>query len=125
MSDPLSPDRDLVRRALGEVFDPCCADRGVSILDMGVVEDVRVTDGHVDVDVIPTTGWCPFVANMTDAIDTRLRRIDGVRSVGVHVVWEPAWTPDRLSEFARETLAMPLAELEPYRRRRLAATQGA
>jgi metal-sulfur cluster biosynthetic enzyme len=36
-------------------------------------------------------------------------------------VWEPAWTPDRLSESARAKLTMPLEELEPYRVARSAA----
>ena len=36
-------DRPALIDALREVYDPCCADRGISIVDMGVVEDVRVT----------------------------------------------------------------------------------
>jgi len=79
--------RAVVMDALREVYDPCCADRGISIVDMGVVEDVRVDGGHVD----------------------------------VKVVWDPVWTMDRLSESAREKLAMPLEQLEPYRARRSAA----
>ena len=90
-------DRELLLDALRGVYDPCCADRGVSIVDMGVVEDVRLVDGHVEVDLIPTTGWCPFVVNMSTAIPEALCALDGVNTVDVKVVWEPAWTPDRLS----------------------------
>ena len=114
-------ERAVLIDALREVYDPCCADRGVSIIDMGVVEDVRHADGHVEVDLIPTTGWCPFVANMSAAIPEALRAVPGVETVDVKVVWEPAWTPDRLSESARAKLTMPLEELEPYRVRRSAA----
>ena len=57
--------------ALREVYDPCCADRGISIVDMGVVEDVRVDGSHVEVDLVLTTGWCPFVATMSTAIPER------------------------------------------------------
>ena len=112
-------DRAVLIDALRAVYDPCCADRGISIIDMGVVEDVREAGGHVEVDLIPTTGWCPFVANMSAAIPEALRALDGVDSVEVRVVWEPAWTPDRLSESARAKLQMPLEELEPYRLARL------
>jgi metal-sulfur cluster biosynthetic enzyme len=111
--------------ALRDVHDPCCADRGISIVDMGVVEDVHVEGSHVRVDLVPTTGWCPFVANMSGAIPDRLRRLPGVETVDVRVVWEPAWTMDRLSESAREKLELPLDELEPYREQRLAQTGGA
>ena len=83
--------------ALREVHDPCCADRGISIVDMGVVEEVRRHGTHVEVDLVPTTGWCPFVASMSSAIPDRLRRIDGVETVDVRIVWDPVWTMERLS----------------------------
>ena len=114
-------DRAVLIDALRDVYDPCCQDRGVSIVDMGIVEDVRHEAGHVEVDLIPTTGWCPFVANMSTAIPQRLMELPGVDTVDVKLVWEPAWTPDRLSESARAELAMPLEELEPYRQARSAA----
>jgi metal-sulfur cluster biosynthetic enzyme len=120
-----APDHDVLLDALRDVYDPCCADRAISIVDMGVVEDVRVDGTHVEVDLLPTTGWCPFVATMTDAIPDRLRRLDGVDTVDVRVVWEPGWTMDRLSRSARDKLTMPLDELAPYRERRLAQTEGA
>jgi metal-sulfur cluster biosynthetic enzyme len=114
-------DRPALIDALREVYDPCCADRGISIVDMGVVEDVRLEGAHVDVDLVLTTGWCPFVASMSSAIPDRLKRLDGVETVDVTVVWDPVWTMDRLSQDAREKLAMPLEELEPYRAGRSAA----
>jgi metal-sulfur cluster biosynthetic enzyme len=114
-------DRPALIEALREVYDPCCADRGISIVDMGVVEDVRLDGSHVDVDLVLTTGWCPFVASMSSAIPDRLKRLEGVDTVEVKVVWDPVWTMDRLSDQARETLAMPLEELEPYRAGRSAA----
>jgi metal-sulfur cluster biosynthetic enzyme len=120
-----APDRAALIDALRDVYDPCCADRGISIVDMGVVEDVRASGSHVRVDLVPTTGWCPFVTSMSEAIPERLRRLDGVETVDVRVVWEPAWTTDRLSPSAREKLTLPLEELEPLRRRRLAQTKGA
>ena len=121
MSHARAPDRDAIVAALRDVYDPCCADRGVSIVDMGVVEDVRVAGSHVDVDLVLTTGWCPFVASMSSAIPDRLKRLDGVETVDVRVVWDPVWTMDRLSESARAKLALPLEELEEYRAGRSAA----
>jgi metal-sulfur cluster biosynthetic enzyme len=117
----MTVDRPELIDALREVYDPCCADRGISIVDMGVVEDVRVEGSHVAVDLVLTTGWCPFVASMSSAIPDRLRELDGVETVDVRVVWDPVWTMDRLSESARAKLAMPLDELEPYRAGRSAA----
>lgn len=107
--------------ALREVYDPCCADRGINIVDMGVVEAVRRRGTHVEVDLVLTTGWCPFVATMSSAIPDRLTQLDGVETVDVKVVWDPVWTMDRLAPSAREKLEMPLDELEPYRAERSAA----
>jgi metal-sulfur cluster biosynthetic enzyme len=109
--------------ALREVYDPCCADRGISIVDMGVVEDVRQEGSHVDVDLVLTTGWCPFVSSMSTAIPERLTQIDGVETVDVKTVWDPVWTQERLSDSAKAKLAMPLEQLEPYRQRRLAESR--
>ena len=120
MTPPHAPDRERVLDALRDVYDPCCADRGISVVDMGVVEGVHVDGSHVRVDLVLTTGWCPFVASMSDAIPARLRELDGVDSVAVEVVWDPVWTPERLSTEAREKLSMPMQELLPYREQRLA-----
>ena len=125
MTHVRAPDPGAIVDALRDVYDPCCADRGVSIVDMGVVEDVRVDGAHVDVDLVLTSGWCPFVMSMSDAIPERLRRMDGVDTVDVKVVWDPVWTMDRLSESAREKLVLPLDELAPYRERRIAQERGA
>jgi metal-sulfur cluster biosynthetic enzyme len=121
----VTPDRTAIVEALGDVYDPCCADRGISIVDMGVVEDVRVDGGRVEVDLVLTTGWCPFVTTMSTAIPERLRSIAGVEDVDVQVVWDPVWTTERLSEQARAKLSLPLEELLPYRERRLAEQKGA
>ena len=125
MSGSRQADRAELFEALDDVYDPCCADRGISIVDMGVVEEVHVEGSHVRVDLVPTTGWCPFVANMSSAIPDRLKQLDGVETVDVRVVWDPVWTMERLSPSARDKLVMPLEELEPYREQRLARTGGA
>ncbi len=120
-----APTKDRLMEALRDVYDPCCQDRGISIVDMGVVEGVHVEGSRVRVDLILTTGWCPFVVNMSTAIPERLRREEGVEEVDVQVLWDPVWTPDRLSESARAKLILPLEPLLPYRERRLAETKGA
>jgi metal-sulfur cluster biosynthetic enzyme len=126
MTEPRSAaSPDAIVDALRSVYDPCCADRGISIVDMGVVEDVRVIAGHVEVDLVLTTGWCPFVANMSTAIPERLQGLEGVESVDVRVVWDPVWTQERLSPSAREKLTLPLEELIPYREQRIAKQKGA
>ena len=112
--------------ALGDVYDPCCAERGLSVVDMGLVEDVHIDGSSVRVELVLTTGWCPFVASLSTTIPDRLRRLRGVEDVEVNVLWDPVWSSDRLSPKARAELSMPLEQLIPYREGRLArAAEGA
>ena len=114
------PDEATIVDALGDVYDPCCAERGLSVVDMGLVEEVHVDGSRVRVDVVLTTGWCPFVTSLSTTIPDRLRRLDGVEDVEVNVLWDPVWTSDRLSPKGRAELTMPLEQLIPYREARLA-----
>lgn len=116
------PDEATIVDALGDVYDPCCAERGLSVVDMGLVEDVHVEGSRVRVDLVLTTGWCPFVASLSATIPDRLRGLPGVEHVEVTVLWDPVWTNERLSPKARAELSMPLEQLIPYREGRLART---
>jgi len=115
-------DEAMIVDALGDVYDPCCAERGLSVVDMGLVEDVHIEGSSVRVELVLTTGWCPFVASLSATIPDRLRQLRGVENVEVNVLWDPVWTSDRLSQRARAELAMPLEQLIPYREERLART---
>jgi metal-sulfur cluster biosynthetic enzyme len=101
-------DRRRVLAVLEGCHDACCREREISVVDMGLIEEVRVDGGRVDVDMVLTTGLCPFSAHMIEDIDRRLRELDGVEDVAVNVIWNPAWTPERLSRSAREKLRMPI-----------------
>jgi metal-sulfur cluster biosynthetic enzyme len=117
------PDEATIVDALGDVYDPCCAERGLSVVDMGLVEKVQVEGSSVRVELVLTTGWCPFVASLSAVIPDRLRQLRGVENVEVNVVWDPVWTSERLSQKARAELTMPLEQLIPYREARLARTE--
>jgi metal-sulfur cluster biosynthetic enzyme len=113
-----------VWNSLKTVYDPCCADRGISVVDMGVAEDVSIDpDGTINVKLVLTTGWCPFVSSMEDAIPAKLKEDFGVEKVKVESVWDPVWTTDRLSTFAKEKLSMPLEQLLPLREARIKQEQ--
>jgi len=109
-------DEATIVEALGDVYDPCCAERGLSVVDMGLVEDVHIEGSRVRVDLVLTTGWCPFVASLSTTIPERLRRLDGVDDAEVNVVWDPVWTEERLSPKGRAELSMPLEQLIPTAR---------
>jgi metal-sulfur cluster biosynthetic enzyme len=90
--------------ALSEVYDPCCREKGISVVDMGLVRDVSVRDGRARVELLLTTGWCPFASRVLDEVKDRVEEMDGVDRADVEVMWDEAWTTDRLSDDARRKL---------------------
>jgi metal-sulfur cluster biosynthetic enzyme len=95
---------DWAVQALSEVYDPCCREKGISVVDMGLLRSVELQDGHVRVELLLTSGWCPFATSVLTDVTDAIGAQPGVRSCEVEIVWDEAWTPDRLSESARRTL---------------------
>jgi len=91
-------------QALSSVFDPCCREKGISVVDMGLLRSVRTTGGHVRVELLLTSGWCPFAARVLTDVEAAITAQPGVDSCEVEVVWDEAWTTDRLSPTARRQL---------------------
>lgn len=94
------PDDDAIREALRAVDDP---EAGMNIVDLGLVYEIDVTDSAVHVEMTMTTAACP----MTDMIVGQVRDVlAGLVPVGtsvdVELVWDPPWTPDKMTGIAKE-----------------------
>ena len=112
-----------IREALRAVYDPCCAEKGISVVDMGLLRSVDVTDGRARIEVLLTSGWCPFAAHVLDEVKQAAEAVPGVDSADVEIVWDEAWTTDRLSaEATRKLRFLPdpiaVADRDTYLRRR-------
>jgi metal-sulfur cluster biosynthetic enzyme len=92
------------RDALAQVYDPCCREKGISILDMGLVRSVQVEADHARVELLLTSGWCPFAASVLSQVEKTIIGQPGIATAEVEVVWDEAWTTDRLSPRARQIL---------------------
>jgi metal-sulfur cluster biosynthetic enzyme len=90
--------------ALRSVYDPCCQEKGISVVDMGLVRSVALDGGHARVELLLTTGWCPFAANLVGMISERVTSLPEVAAASVEIVWDEPWTSDRLSDDARRKL---------------------
>ena len=95
----------VIRERLHEVYDPCCRDKGISVVDMGLLHRARIDpDGAARVELLLTSGWCPFASSVLTAVEDAVTTIPGVTSADVEIVWDEAWTTDRLAPRAREQL---------------------
>jgi metal-sulfur cluster biosynthetic enzyme len=85
------------RDALAGIYDPCCQEKGISVIDMGLVRSVRVEDGKATVGLLLTSGWCPFAATVLTQVKEQILSQPGISDADVSIVWDEAWSPDRLS----------------------------
>jgi metal-sulfur cluster biosynthetic enzyme len=113
------PSREEVIQALRACYDPCCRDRKISVVDMGLIEGIEMRGRDVGITLVLTTGWCPFSAQLVEMIQSKVGALAGVETVDVEAVWTPAWTPERMSDEARSKLRLPLETLLPLREARL------
>ena len=89
--------------ALRDVRDP---EMPVSLVDLGLVYDVRADAGVVTVDLTFTAMGCPAMEFILEDVRERLLREPGVRDVRVNVVWDPPWTAARITPEGRDALEM-------------------
>ena len=76
----------------------------ISMVEMGMIHQVRVDSGIVNVEVLPTFVGCPALEIMKKNITEKLVEAKGVSEVQVHFVYDPAWTSDRIAVDARDKL---------------------
>jgi metal-sulfur cluster biosynthetic enzyme len=100
--------QDDVLNALKQCYDP---EIPVNIVDLGLIYNIRFDDlpegqQDVTVDMTLTAHGCPEHVNISAQVKSRVEQLPGVRNANVNVVWEPAWTPERLSPEARKQLGI-------------------
>ncbi len=87
--------------ALGEVMDP---EFPISLVDLGLIYDVRRRDRTVEIDLTFTATACPCMDFIHEDIRERLLKLYNVEEVKINHVWDPPWTADRISEAGRVAL---------------------
>ncbi len=90
--------------ALKTVFDP---EIPADIYELGLIYKVEIKDDRsVDVVMTLTTPNCPAAGELPTMVENAIASVPGVGIVNVNIVWEPQWTPDRMSDEARLVLNM-------------------
>jgi len=99
---------DKVREALKQVIDP---ELFVNIVDLGLIYDVKIAEtdegkSNVDVEMTMTSPACPAGPQLLGQSKMVVGALEGVGAVDVRLVMDPPWTPDRMTEDARDQLGI-------------------
>ena len=96
--------REQVIAALRNVYDP---EIPVNIYDLGLIYEVRIDDrAGVAVDMTLTAPGCPVAQTFPATVEQEIMKVPDVASAHVEIVWDPPWTPERMSEAAKLELGM-------------------
>ena len=90
---------DQIRDSLMQCMDP---EVPLSIVDMGLIYGIDITENNdVNIKMTMTTKGCPLHETMVDDVKRYAKKVSGVNSVDVEIVWDPPWTMDKMSDTAK------------------------
>jgi FeS assembly SUF system protein len=92
-----------VLEVLREVYDP---EIPVNVVDLGLVYGIDIQPERIDVKMTLTALGCPLAGEFMTDVRDHLLSLSGVKDAGVELVYDPPWTPERMSEEARWDLGM-------------------
>lgn len=92
---------ETIIEVLKEVIDP---EIGVNIVDLGLVYNVAINGGRVDIRMTLTAPGCPMSETIARTAEMAAETVDGVEDAHIEMVWDPPWTPERLTDEGRRLL---------------------
>jgi metal-sulfur cluster biosynthetic enzyme len=92
-----------VQEALKDVYDP---EIPVNIVDLGLVYNVKVEDGEVEIDMTLTAQGCGMGPYIAQQAEWRIAEMEDVEDVNVNLVWEPPWSPESITEDGKRLLGI-------------------
>jgi metal-sulfur cluster biosynthetic enzyme len=97
------PSADQVKLALRKVKDP---ELNLNIVDLGLVYEIAVDGGDVNIDMTLTSPGCPAGPQIMGDIERAVKSLPGVVNVNLNLVWDPFWTPDKIEPRVRAYMGL-------------------
>lgn len=91
--------KEKVLKVLKECYDP---EIPINIVDLGLVYDVKISKDKVNIKMTLTSPGCHMGAFIQADVKNKLLSIKGVKSANVDVVFDPPWSPEKMSEVAKK-----------------------
>lgn len=91
--------RDKIEDALRTVYDP---EIPVNIMELGLVYEIKIEEGgKVKITMTLTAPACPVAGEIIMEVESKVRAINGITDVHVHLTFDPPWTKDMMTEEAK------------------------
>ena len=94
---------EVVFNAVKEIIDP---EVGINIVDMGLIYGVDIEDETVNITMTLTSPGCPAGGQLINGTQHVTQQLEGVDEVNINVVWTPRWTPEMMTEEAKDELGI-------------------
>ena len=91
--------------ALKECYDP---EIPVNLVDLGLIYDIKIIENWVGVKMTLTSPGCGMSGMISQNVRNCVLKVPGVKDADVRIVWDPAWSPARMSPEAKKKLGMPV-----------------
>ena len=88
-----------ILKSLKEVYDP---EIPVNVVDLGLIHDIILNKGKVHVKMTLTSPGCPMGAFLMDSVKSKIESIKGIKEVEIELIWDPPWSPERMSKRAKK-----------------------
>ena len=95
--------KEKVLEALSNVYDP---EIPIDIVNLGLVYDVEIDGDVVNLKMTMTSPGCPSAREIILESQTLVSELDEVKEATVEVVWDPPWTPEKMSDEARASMGI-------------------
>lgn len=95
--------KEKIIKNIKKVFDP---EIPVNIYELGLIYDIKIDDGDVEVIMTLTSPFCPVAGSLPKEVAARVSEVEGVKKANVELVFEPPWTMDLMSNEAKLELNM-------------------
>src|SRR5262245_27127466 len=94
-------DQEALVSALKSVKDP---ELNVNVIDLGLVYSIQTNEDQVDVEMTLTSPACPAGPEILRNAVSALEKVEGISKANVRLVMSPPWSPDRMTDEARDQL---------------------
>ncbi len=76
--------------ALKTIYDP---ELHIDLWTLGLIYDVKVSKGNIEIKMTFTTPFCPYAPVLIDEVESKIKKIKGIKKVSIEVVFDPPWQP--------------------------------